>query len=177
MPYFFHCGLKRMAGFICLLTCHGLLAQVSVAGTIVDPDGAAVPDIGVVLKTLHGDTVSGGSANSDAAGRFQMTGIASGDYELTVPAKYGFAQYLAPVHVRPGMHDLNIRLSPLVVTQDVAVAPETSQVTLDPSGNRDQVSTSTGMLEKVPVFDQDYVGTLTPFLDQTGVASSGVSLI
>jgi hypothetical protein len=33
------------------------------------------------------------------------------------------------------------------------------------------------MLEKVPVFDQDYVATLTPFLDQTGVATSGVSLI
>ena len=57
------------------------------------------------------------------------------------------------------------------------MAPETSQVTLDPSANRDQVSTSAGMLEKVPVFDQDYVAALTPFLDQTGVATSGVSLI
>ena len=75
------------------------------------------------------------------------------------------------------MHDLSIRLTPLVVTQDVVVAPETSQVSLDPSANRDQVSTSAGMLEKVPVFDQDYVAALTPFLDQTGVATSGVSLI
>ena len=46
-----------MAGAICLLSCHCLLAQVSVAGVIVDPDGAAVPDIGVVLKTLHGNAV------------------------------------------------------------------------------------------------------------------------
>ena len=150
---------------------------MSLAGAIVDPDGAAVPNIGVVLKTLHGGAVSGGSANSDSVGRFHLTGIASGDYELDVPPKYGFEQYQAPIHVRPGMHDLSIRLTPLVVTQDVVVAPETSQVSLDPSANRDQVSTSAGMLEKVPVFDQDYVATLTPFLDQTGVATSGVSLI
>ena len=113
-----------------------------VAGTIVDPDGAAVPDIAVVLKTLHGDPLAGGSANSDAVGRFHLTGIASGDYEFAVPAKYGFEQYQAPIHVRPGMHDLRIRLTPLVITQDVVVGPETSQVTLDPSANRDQVSTS-----------------------------------
>src|SRR5579859_1654652 len=105
MPYLFHYAPKWMAAAICLLTCHCLLAQVNVAGTIVDPDGAAVPGIGVVLKTLHGDAVSRGSADSDAVGRFRLTGIASGDYELTVPAKYGFEQYQAPVHVRPGMHD------------------------------------------------------------------------
>src|SRR6267154_1133971 len=177
MAHLSHCGWKWVVAAICLLSSHCLLAQVSVTGTIVDPDGAAVPDIAVVLKTLHGDAVSGGSANSDAVGRFHLTGIASGDYELAVPAKYGFEQYQAPIHVRSGMRDLSIRLTPLVVTQDVVVAPETSQVTLDPSANRDQVSTSAGMLEKVPIFDQDYVAALTPFLDQTGVATSGVSLI
>ncbi len=113
MVYFFRCGSKWMVAAICLLTCHCLLAQVNVAGTIVDPDGAAVPNIGVVLKTLHGDEVSGGSANSDAVGRFHLTGILLGDYEFDVPAKYGFEQYQAPIHVHPGMHDLSIRLSPL----------------------------------------------------------------
>jgi hypothetical protein len=162
---------------ICLLNCHYLLAQVSVAGTIVDPDGAAVPSIDVILKTPHGDGVTGGSAVSDSVGHFRLMGIAPGDYQLQVPPKYGFEQYQAPIHVHPGMHDLSIRLTPLVVTQDVVVAPESSQVLLDPSANRDQVSTSAGMLEKVPVFDQDYIATLTPFLDQTGVATSGVSLI
>jgi hypothetical protein len=176
MEYLSHCGLKWMVA-ICLLNCHYLLAQVSVAGTIVDPDGAAVPSIDAVLKTPHGDGVTGGSAVSDSEGHFRLMGIAPGDYQLQVPPKYGFEQYQAPIHVRPGMHDLSIRLTPLVVTQDVVVAPETNQVALDPSANRDQVSTSAGMLEKVPVFDQDYVATLTPFLDQTGVATSGVSII
>ena len=166
-----------MMGAICLLSCHCLLAQATIAGTIVDPDGAAVPDIGVVLKNMHGGAAPGGSATSDSVGRFHLAGIASGDYELTVPPKYGFEQYQAAVHIRPGIHDLSIRLTPLVVTQDVVVAPETNQVTLDPAANKDQVSTSAGMLEKVPVFDQDYVAALTPFLDQTGVATSGVSLI
>jgi TonB dependent receptor len=63
------------------------------------------------------------------------------------------------------------------VSQEVSVAPQASQVDLDPSTNRDQVSTDAKMLEKVPVFDQDYIAALTPFLDQTGVASSGVSIV
>jgi hypothetical protein len=48
---------------------------------------------------------------------------------------------------------------------------------LDPSSNRDQVSTSAQLLGKVPLFDQDYIATLTPFLDQTGVATMGTSVI
>jgi hypothetical protein len=177
MQHLSRCGVKWMVSAICLLPLHFVLAQVSVAGTVVDPDGAAVPNVEVALKTLHGDPVAGGTADADAVGHFRLAGIAPGDYQLEVPAKYGFERYQAPVQVRPGMHDLRIHLTPPVVTQDVQVAPETSQVSMDPAANRDQVSTSAGMLEKVPVFDQDYVATLTPFLDQTGVATSGVSLI
>ena len=90
-----------MAVATCLLNCHYLLAQVSVAGTIVDPDGAAVPSIDVVLKTSHGDGVAGGSAVSDSVGHFRLMGIAPGDYQLQVPPKYGFEQYQAPIHVFP----------------------------------------------------------------------------
>src|SRR5258708_38954796 len=133
-----------------LWPCHFVLAQASGGGTVVDAGGAAVPNVEVALKTLPGEAVPAGTADADAVGRFRLPGIAPGDYELEVPAKYGFEQYQAPVQVRPGMHDLRIRLTPPVVTQDVKVAPETGQVSMDPAANRDQVSTSAGMLEKVP---------------------------
>jgi Carboxypeptidase regulatory-like domain len=153
------------------------MAQVGVAGSVVDPDGAAVPNVSVVLRTAHGDAINGGEANADSVGHFRLPGIVPGDYQLEVASQYGFEPYQALIHVKPGMHELHIQLTPPVVKQDVMVASESSQVSADPSANGDQVSTNGGMLEKVPVFDQDYVATLTPFLDQTGVATSGVSLI
>jgi hypothetical protein len=154
-----------------------LFAQVNVAGTVIDPDGAAVPTVDVLLKAPHGAEVDGGSTTTDAEGHFRFPAVAPGDYQLEVPSRYGFEQYLGPVHVQAGMHDLRIRLTPPIVAQDVTVTTEAGQVSADSSSNRDQVSTDASTFEKVPVFDQDYVATLIPFLDQSGVATSGVSII
>jgi Carboxypeptidase regulatory-like domain len=170
-------SVRWITGAIFLLNCCSLFAQVNVVGTVVDPDGAAVPSIEVLLKTSRGSTVEGGSATADPEGHFRLMHIAPGDYQLEIPSKYGFEQYEAPVHITPSTHDLHIQLTPTVVKQEVTVAPETNGVALDPSSNRDQVSTNAQILEKVPVFDQDYIATLTPFLDQTGVATMGVSII
>jgi len=177
MKYVFRHGVRWLVSAIFLMNCCSLFAQMNVAGTVVDPDGAAVPSAEVLLKTLSGNAVEGGSTAADPEGHFHLLHIVPGDYEVEVPSNNGFEQYQAPVHVGPGMHDLRIQLTPLVVTQDVTVAPETNAVTLDSSSNRDQVSTDAQMLEKVPVFDQDYIAALTPFLDQTGVSTMGVSII
>ena len=136
-----------------------------------------MPNVAVQVKTLQGITVEDGSATTDPQGRFRLLHIAPGDYEIDIPAAYGFEHYQAPVHIGAAVHDLKISLTPSAVTQDVTVAPEASQVGLDPSANRDQVSTDAKSLEKLPVFDQDYIAALTPFLDQTGVATSGVTII
>ena len=170
-------SVRWIGGAIFLINCCSLFAQVIVAGTVVDPDGAAVPSVKVLLKTLRGSTVEGASTTADPEGHFRLMHIPAGDYELEIPSKYGFEQYQAPIHISPSTHDLRIQLTPTVVKQEVTVAPETNGVALDPSSNRDQVSTNAQTLEKVPVFDQDYIATLTPFLDQTGVATMGVSII
>jgi len=160
-----------------LLNCCCLLAQVNVSGTVVDPDGAAVPSIDIALRTLSGHEMTGTNTVSDAAGRFHIVRVIPGDYALHVSAKYGFDEYLAPVHVAQGMQELRIQLSTPKVTETVTVAPDTPQLELDGSTNRDQVSTTANLMEKVPVFDQDYIAALTPFLDQTGVATGGVSIV
>lgn len=169
--------VKVLVVLSALLNCCCLLAQVNVSGTVVDPDGAAVPSMDVVLKTLNGHELSGAKTVSDATGHFRILRVSPGDYELHVAAKYGFDEYLAPVHVAHGMHELRIQMSTPKVTETVAVTPDTPRLELDTSANQDQVSATANMMEKVPVFDQDYIAALTPFLDQTGVATSGVSLI
>jgi hypothetical protein len=160
-------SVRWLIGAIFLMNCCSLFAQVNVAGTVVDPDGSAVPSVEVLLKTSQGSTVEGGSTTADSQGHFHLLHIAPRDYELEIPSKYGFERYQAPIHGSLGMHDLRIQLLAPVFTQDVAVAPETS--TRSPPDAQ--------MLEKVPVFDQDYIATLTPFLDQTGVSTMGVSIL
>lgn len=178
MGCFFRRGLRWMLGAALLTGCYPLVAQISVAGVIVDPDGAPVPNLNVLLESSPGVAVNGGNTVSDSNGRFRLPHIVPGDYQLEIPSQYGFERYQAPIHVGSGVSSaLHIQLSLASVQQDVTVASETNQMTLDPTSNRDQVSTDAQMLEKVPVFDQNYIAMLTPFLDQTGVATSGVTII
>jgi hypothetical protein len=91
-------------------------------------------------------------AVSDAAGHFNLLRVMPGDYELEVPAKYGFEQYeFRCISARRR----RIQLTPAAAADEVTVTPPASQVELDPASNRDQVSTDAKMLEKVPVFDQN----------------------
>ena len=68
--------------------CFLLAAQVSVGGVVVDPDGAAVPNIRIHLNTPLGAAVEGANAVADSAGRFRFQHVAPGDYTLEVPATY-----------------------------------------------------------------------------------------
>jgi hypothetical protein len=169
-------GLRTIV-LLFLLNCGLLSAQVTVSGTVVDPDGAVVPNVDVILKTLSGHSVDSAKTVSDAIGNFHLLRIDPGNYNLQVPAKYGFDEYLLPIHVVAGMHQLHIKLGTPKTSETVTVAPDTTQLELDNSANRDQISANSRMMEKVPVFDQDYVAALTPFLDQAGIATSGVSII
>ena len=178
MSLFAYLRLRLPACLLLLISCGRLVAQMNVSGVVVDPDGAVVPNVMVEVRTLRGAPVNGGSTVSDTAGHFRFSHIAAGEYQIQVAAKYGFESYQAPVHIAAGVTPaLHIQLTPAAVAQAVTVAPDTDKVNLDPTSNRDQVSADAKMLEKVPVFDQDYIAALTPFLDQTGVATSGVSII
>jgi hypothetical protein len=163
---------------VVLIVCwHESLGQATVRGVVVDPDGAAVPQLALQLRTNQDAMVLGGNDTTNPEGRFQFSNITPGDYFLTIPAAFGFDRYNQPIHIGLSMHELRIQLTPSAVTQDVTVAPEAGQVALDQSANSDQVSTSAAALEKVPVFDQDYIAALTPFLDQTGIGTMGPTII
>lgn len=169
--------LRTIACAFFFLFCTRMFAQISVAGTVVDPDGAAVPGVNVLLLAPNA-TAPMTRSSTDALGRFNFLQVGSGDYQLEVPATPGFKLYRMPVHIKPGAPvSLHIHLALAQVVQDVMVASEPGSVSLDADANRDQVSVDANMLEKLPVFDQNYIAALSPFLDQTGVATSGVSVI
>ncbi|WP_446744189.1 TonB-dependent receptor plug domain-containing protein [Silvibacterium acidisoli] len=131
----------------------------------------------MILKSPRAADQNVARASSDSNGHFHLLRVKPGNYDLLIPGKYGFDDYRSPLHVTASMHEVTIKLSTPKVSETVTVATETPQLELDNSSNRDQVSASASLMEKVPVFDQDYIAALTPFLDQTGVATMGVSII
>lgn len=176
-----HCIHSRLQWFaiILLLAFTSCLFGQAIAlnGVVVDPDGAAVSGAEVLLMTLKRTEVAGSHSIADASGRFRVSGVPIGDYLLEVLPLEGFETYQAPVHVFQGMHEVRAQLALARVTEDVVVAPSSHQLALDSGSNGDQISADASLLERVPVFDQDYIAALTPFLDQTSMATSGISIV
>jgi hypothetical protein len=151
-----------------------LFSQTTLSGRVTDPDGAVVPAVKVaLLKSGHQVFTT----LSDTAGAFHLTSVHAGGYSLHIEAASGFAVYDRAIRVGNIPLNIQIQLKLDSVAQDVVVAPEPEAISLDESSNRDQIKANANMLEKVPVFDQDYIAALTPFLDQTSVGTGGVVIV
>jgi outer membrane receptor protein involved in Fe transport len=63
----------------------------SIAGTVTDPSGAAVPDIMVTATSPN--LIQPKSATTDSNGRYSMLGLPPGKYSISVAAEKGFAKF------------------------------------------------------------------------------------
>jgi len=169
--------LSRFCAVLLLIVgCKLAVGQSALNGSIVDPVGDAVSGVDVQLRTKKGAIIR--HSVSDAQGNFHWEPVSPDQYVVEVPAKYGFEAYSAPIHFTHSSQPfLKIQLALPTVQAQVTVESADSTVTTDPTENRDQVAVSSQMLEKVPVFDQNYIAALTPFLDQSGVGTNGVTII
>jgi hypothetical protein len=161
-----------LAGSVWFLLPASLLAQVDVAGHVSDPDGANVSGAIVVLTSNQHPH----SATSDGNGNFQLHHIPAGVYSIHINAANGFTAYDRSLTVGSSPVNLSIQLKIDSVTQDVVVAPEQEAISLESADNRDQIKADASLLQSVPVFDQNYVAALTPFLDQTTLGTGGVTI-
>jgi Carboxypeptidase regulatory-like domain len=164
-----------------LLALTGAMAQIqpsgiALTGTVVDQRRAPVTDATVTLKGARNYMVE--QVKTDAAGRFRFDRVDAGSFSLEVEQE-GFAHSVTPVQVG-GKFSVNlaIKLSlPAVVTKVTVVGDEPAQVSTDISQNLDTASVDENLLEKVPVFDQDYVTAMSAFLDAGSIGTSGVHTI
>ncbi len=147
---------------------------LSVRGTLVDATGAAVPGLSITMATSTGDVIA--HTRSDSAGNFSLNGLSAGDVVLTVPASSGFASNTIPLHLKTNITALIVRLSLAAISQEVTVG-NNQILSADSSANHDTVSVSGGALRKLPVFDMNYVGALSSFIDASSGSSGGVTLI
>jgi len=168
--------LFRLVGVAVLSGLGGVSAQTgTVSGTVQDPSGALVPGATVRVLT-EGGAVAGG-ATSDSAGKFHVLAPRPGKYVLDV-METGFREVKVPLSISAGGH------APVKIVLQVAATDEV--VTVQGSDSSAQVSTEIGQnqngntvdrdaLDRLPVFDQDYITTMSRFLSSDATGTNGAA--
>ena len=117
------------------------------------------------------------STTADGKGQFRFDKVAAGQYELRA-AFEGFKQGSTRVRVgarSPGTQKLVLSLTNL--TQEVTVSNGGTEVGANSSNNLDAVAVDQSALEGLPVFDQDYIATISRFLDSGSLGSGGATIV
>jgi len=157
-------------------------AQVStpgvraISGDVLDPSGAAIPGANVSLIGADGTTID--KAVTDNAGVFRFSHVAVGGYTVDVQAA-GFQETKISAAVGAKQSpNLHVVMSIAVENQTVDVGAEGAPlVSTDVGENQNANTIDRSALDRVPVFDQDYITTMSRFLDDSATGTNGVSLV
>jgi hypothetical protein len=149
----------------------------SLSGTVLDPSGGAIAGAEVILLSGVGKELF--RINSDKEGSFRFEKLPAGTYTIEAQA--------------PGFRDTIVELklgsrprAPVRVVLPIAVQNEVVNVTgsdvslvvtTDVSENQNANNLDRSALDRVPVFDQDYITMMSRFLDDSAIGTNGVSLI
>jgi hypothetical protein len=146
-----------------------------VFGTIRDPTGAGVARAKVELWQENGQVER--TVDTDPTGAFRFEGVPQGPYIVNVN-QAGFRPAHQPIRVgtRP-IPALRIVLGLAGRREEVTVSGEAANVSTESTDNRNAISASQQALQSIPVFDMDYIGTMSAFLRQGDIATGGVTLV
>ena len=147
---------------------------VSLSGVVQDPNGAVIANAIVELKAGSA-TVQ--STKSDASGAFKFNQVAPGTYQIDVRVE-GFEPASVPLEttVRPP-GPLRVVMAVAGVHQEANVSGDSTQLSSETSENQNNNSLSGQALSNLPVFDQDYVATMSRFLDSGSIGTNGATLV
>ncbi len=176
-------SLRRLAvaGISSLVASTHLYAQQvpgrvwPLVGVVVDSTGGVVPNAQVQLTCSPTGAFEPTATDPVGAFRFQVISPASCDVIVTFE---GFKPATAHVSVgnRPPSH-LRIVLTLDRLTEDVTVDASSAALTTAAASNQDASILDQSALDKLPVFEQDVLGTMTRFLDSMAVGTNGPTLI
>src|SRR6202790_304979 len=167
--------------FLTLVLVANAMAQrppqaAAVTGVVLDPSGASTPDATVTLK--QGSSNIRAQAKTDPFGKFRFEEVRPGNYSIEVQHE-GFKKSINTLKVSPeSTASLTITLALEGISSEVSVSGDESvQVSTDAAENRDSATVDQSLLEKVPVFDQDYVVTMSAFLDSASIGTGGPQVV
>jgi hypothetical protein len=156
---------------------------VVVTGTVVDATGGVVPGVAMVLlpasassAALPGPDVSR-QATTDSTGHFRFEHVAPGSYVVRATLA-GFDPATARLTIgarAPGA--IRLTLAVAGVAQEATVTDGALEASTRAAGNLNSIVLEQSALENLPVIDQDYLATLSRFLDASATGTNGVSLV
>ncbi|HYM11530.1 MAG TPA: TonB-dependent receptor [Bryobacterales bacterium] len=174
--------MGSLANSLVLVACLALCAPAqkpagpfTISGTVTDPSGAGVPNATLAVRQRGGPAIL--TARTDSLGEFRLSGLPSGSFEIEAESD-GFVRRAVRLAIRDrSPAPLRIELKLAGVRQEVTVRGSADQVSTEPADNLDVVTLDRQMLDSLPLFDQDYVGAMSQFLDPGSIATGGVTLV
>ena len=153
-----------------------LAGASAITGTVSDPSDAAIVGASVTVTGTDGMAIA--HILTDGRGAFRFDNLMPGEYQLDIQ-KDGFRQIRIPLKAAAKNPPLRVVLSISVPNQEVAVHADevASQVGTEMAQNQNANTLDRAALDRVPVFDQDYVTTLSRFLDDSAIGTNGVTLV
>ena len=149
----------------------------SISGTALDPSGAVIAGANVRLNAADGSLLA--QASTDGVGNFRFDHLGGGAYVIVVAAA-GFRDVSVAVKVgKAAVNPLRIAMKIAVQDESVTVASGDAvpQINTEISENKSANSMERDALDRVPVFDQDYVTTLSRFLSDDAMGTNGMALV
>lgn len=147
-----------------------------IAGIVKDATGAVVPKARVTLFSPGGTPAGTTSTGRDGTFRLSASKLTEGQLEIR---RDGFKPYSLHVQISRDLKPITAVLQVADLSQhiDVTIPGEAGQVSAEPSENRDATVVNDNMLERLPVFDQDYIGAVSNFLDQGSSGNTGTTTV
>jgi hypothetical protein len=149
----------------------------TLAGTALDPSSAVIVGANVTLSAPDGSLLA--QTVTDASGAFRFEKLAPGAYVIAVSAE-GFRDAMVPVKLgKTATSPLRIVLQIATQNESVTIASgaTVAQINTEISENQGANSIERSALDQVPVFDQDYITTLSRFLSDDTIGTNGVTLV
>ena len=149
-------------------------ARNSISGQVQDQVGAAISGASVELVT---GSVTQESTTTDQSGTFRFNRLVAGKYQVKV-ISVGFATATVDVVIgAQPLPPLKVVMAIASLQQEATVTSEPATISTEATDNKDTVALSEQSLSNLPVFDQDYIGAMSRFLDPGSVGTNGVSLV
>ena len=148
-----------------------------IKGSVQDTSGALIPGAQVAVITQDGKPVVHGV--TDNAGNFSFNAIPIGSYVVDV-TKQGFREVKQQAKIGSDTHpQLRIVMTVATVTEEVVVgaSDNAARVSTEVSQNQSSNTVDRDALDRLPVFDQDYITTMSRFLDSDATGTNGVTLV
>jgi hypothetical protein len=144
-----------------------------VSGTVQDQSGAFIPNAMVTLQ--KGAETQTATTNVD--GTFAFDRLGTGTYNIRVDQP-GFKTATARAALgNRAPRPIDFKLQIATLQQELTFAGDDLAVSTDTANNLDVAALDRTTLDNAPIFDQNYIATISRFLDSGAIGTNGTDLI